>query len=65
MRKGEKAIRILASVTVKQRDQHGEETGEKKVFFRTVSVFDTLSRDRPWGLSSGSLPAGSCAQRAA
>jgi N-terminal domain of anti-restriction factor ArdC len=46
VRKGEKAIRILAPVTVKQRDANGEETGEKKVFFRTVPVFDTLSRAR-------------------
>jgi antirestriction factor ArdC-like protein len=45
VRKGEKAIRILGPVAVKQRDEHGEETGEKKVFFRTVPVFDTLSRD--------------------
>ena len=45
VRKGEKAIRILAPVPVKQRDDNGEETGEKKVFFRTVPVFDVLSRD--------------------
>ena len=45
VRKGEKAIRILAPVAVKQRDEHGEETGEKKVFFRTVPVFD-VSDDR-------------------
>jgi hypothetical protein len=48
VRKGETAIRILAPVAVKQRDEHGEETGEKKVFFRTVPVFDTLSRVRWW-----------------
>ena len=46
VRKGEKAIRILAPVAVKQRDEHGEETGEKKVFFRTVPVFD-VTDDRP------------------
>lgn len=40
VRKGEKAIRILAPVTVKQRDEQGEETEEKKVFFRAVPVFD-------------------------
>ena len=49
VRKGEKAIRILAPVTVKQRDANGEETGEKKVFFRTVPVLDTLSRVRCGG----------------
>ena len=45
MRKGEKAIRILAPVTIKQRDEHGEDTGEKKVFFRTVPVFDVWMTD--------------------
>src|SRR3954452_9214061 len=45
VRKGEKAIRILAPVTVKQRDEHGENTGEKKVVFRTVPVFDVSMTD--------------------
>jgi hypothetical protein len=45
VRKAEKAIRILAPVTVKQRDVNGEETGEKKVFFRTVPVFDVSMTD--------------------
>ena len=36
-RKGE-GIRILAPVTVKHRDEHGEETGGKRVFFKTVTV---------------------------
>jgi hypothetical protein len=45
VRKGETAIRILAPVTVKQRDANGEETGEKKVFFRTVPVFDVSMTD--------------------
>src|SRR5215213_11106023 len=40
VRKGEKAIRILAPLAVKQRDDAGVETGEKRVFFRTVPVFD-------------------------
>jgi hypothetical protein len=57
VRKGEKAIRMLAPVTVKQRDANGEETGEKKVLFRTVPVFDTLSRDR-WEGHRGSAAAG-------
>lgn len=43
-RKGERAIRILAPVAVKHRDEHGELTGEQHVFFRTIPVFDTLSR---------------------
>ena len=46
VRKGETAIRILAPVTVKQRDEHGAETDEKKVFFRTVPVFDVSMTDR-------------------
>ncbi len=39
VRKGEKAIRILAPMTVKERDADGEETDERRVVFRTVSVF--------------------------
>ena len=45
VRKGERAIRILAPVTVKDRDEHGETTGEKKVFFRAVAVFDASMTD--------------------
>jgi hypothetical protein len=45
VRKGEKAIHILAPVAIKQRDEHGDETGEKKVFFRTVPVFDVSMTD--------------------
>ena len=44
VRRGEVALRILAPVTVKQRDQQregqGEETDERRVFFRTAFVFD-------------------------
>jgi hypothetical protein len=49
VRKGETTIKILAPVAVKQRNDSGEETGEKRIFFRTVPVFDTLSRDRLGG----------------
>jgi hypothetical protein len=45
VRKGEKAIHILAPVTVKQRDDHGEPTNEKKVLFRAVPVFDVSMTD--------------------
>jgi hypothetical protein len=45
VRKGETAIRILAPVAVKRRNEHGEEIGEKKVFFRTVPVFDVSMTD--------------------
>ncbi len=45
VRKGETAIKILAPVAVKQRDDAGEETGEKRIFFRTVPVFDVSMTD--------------------
>jgi hypothetical protein len=45
VRKGQTAIKILAPVTVKQRDDTGEETGEKRIFFRTVPVFDVSMTD--------------------
>src|SRR5918994_1735599 len=45
VRKGEKAIKILGPVAVKQRDDDGEETGEKRIFFRTVAVFDVSQTD--------------------
>jgi hypothetical protein len=38
--KGQKAMHILAPMSVKQRDVAGEETGEKRVFYRSVAVFD-------------------------
>jgi len=40
-------IRILAPVTIKQRDDNGEDTAEKKVLFRTVAVFDVSQTDGP------------------
>jgi N-terminal domain of anti-restriction factor ArdC len=43
--KGETAIRILAPVAVKQRDDAGDETGEKRIGYRTVSVFDVSMTD--------------------
>jgi hypothetical protein len=45
VRKGEAAIRILAPIAVKQRDDDGEETGEKRILFRTVPVFDVSQTD--------------------
>jgi N-terminal domain of anti-restriction factor ArdC len=45
VRKGEKAIKILAPVAVKQRDEDGEQAGEKRIFFRTVPVFDVSQTD--------------------
>jgi len=45
VRRGEKALRILAPVRVKERDA-GEETGERRVFFKTAFVFE-LSQTEP------------------
>jgi N-terminal domain of anti-restriction factor ArdC len=61
VRKGEKAIRILAPVIVKERDANGDETGETKTFFRTVPVFDVsmtapLPRTEPVPLAPPSEP---------
>ena len=43
-RKGE-GIRILAPVAVKDRDERGEETGGKRVFFKAVTVWDVSGTD--------------------
>jgi antirestriction protein ArdC len=61
VRKGETAIRILAPITVKQRDADGEQTGETKTFFRTVPVFDVSMTDplpgkEPFPLNPPSQP---------
>lgn len=46
VRKGERALRIFAPVTVKERDKHGQEMGERRVFFKTAFVFE-LSQTEP------------------
>ena len=43
VRKGETAIKILAPCVVKPRDD--DENGEKRIFFRTVSVWDASMTD--------------------
>jgi antirestriction protein ArdC len=45
VRKGERSIRILAPMSVKERDGQGEETGERVIFFRAVPVFDVAQTD--------------------
>lgn len=40
VRRNEKALRILAPMGVMERDEHGEETGERRVFFKTAFVFE-------------------------
>ena len=46
VRKGEQALKIFAPVTVKERDEGGQETGERRVLFRAASVFE-LSQTEP------------------
>lgn len=46
VRKGETALRVLAPVTVKRRDEHDQETGERCVVFKTALVFE-LSQTEP------------------
>lgn len=45
VRKGEHAIRIMAPMSVKERDEAGQETGERVTFFRAVPVFDIAQTD--------------------
>ena len=45
VRKGERAMRIMAPMSVKERDESGEETGERVIFFRAVPVFDIAQTD--------------------
>jgi hypothetical protein len=47
VRKGERGIPILAPIRLKDRDDDGEQTGDTRLFFRTVHVWDTLSRESP------------------
>jgi hypothetical protein len=45
VRKGERAVAIIAPLPVKERDKlTKEETGDTMMLFKTVFVFDTLSR---------------------
>ena len=46
VRKGERGIPILSPVRVKDRDDDGEETGDARLFFRTVHVWD-VSQTEP------------------
>jgi len=45
VRKGESALRVLAPVPVKQRDADGEDTGKRRVFFKTAFVWDVSQTD--------------------
>jgi N-terminal domain of anti-restriction factor ArdC len=46
VRRGERALRILAPVSVKEHDERGRETGERRIFFKTAFVFE-LSQTEP------------------
>ncbi len=45
VRKGERSIKIMAPMSVKERDESGQETGECVTFFRSVPVFDIAQTD--------------------
>jgi antirestriction protein ArdC len=45
VRRGESALWVIAPLPVKQRDEHGEDTGEKRIFFRSVPVFELSQTD--------------------
>lgn len=46
VRKGETALRISAPVALRERDEHGRETGKQRTFFKTAFVFE-LSQTEP------------------
>src|ERR1700730_16248313 len=46
VRKGETALRILAPMTVKQRNQQGQDSDQRRVFFKTAFVFE-VSQTEP------------------
>jgi antirestriction protein ArdC len=45
VRKGERSIKIMAPMGIKEHDADGQETGERIVFFRSVPVFDIAQTD--------------------
>jgi N-terminal domain of anti-restriction factor ArdC len=61
VRRGTPGLRIFAPVIVKERDAHGQETGDKRLFFKTVAVWDVsmtepLPGKTPVPLESPSQP---------
>jgi antirestriction protein ArdC len=57
VRKGEGGIVILAPVRVKQHDDDGDETGETRLFFRPVHVFDVSQTEPLPGIQPAPLTA--------
>jgi hypothetical protein len=51
----DEGIRILAPVAVKDRDENGEDTGGKRVFFKAVTVWDVSGTDQIPGTEPVSL----------
>src|SRR4051812_16692587 len=47
VRTGERAIKILAPVAVKQLDDDGEDSGERRIFFRAAGVFGRPPTEPP------------------
>jgi antirestriction protein ArdC len=45
VRRGEQALWVIAPVPVNERDGDGEATGKKRVFFRSVAVFELSQTD--------------------
>jgi antirestriction protein ArdC len=57
VRKGEKALKILAPVPVRQRDEHDDDTGKMRVFFRTAFVFADVQTEPLPGVEPAPLEA--------
>ncbi len=45
VRKGEKGLMILAPMALTERDEHGEDAGEKRLLFRSAFVFADVQTD--------------------
>ena len=55
VRKGERALRILAPITVKQGTTEGEDAERRRVFFKTTFVFDISQTDPIPGVEQAPL----------
>jgi antirestriction protein ArdC len=55
VRKGERGLPILAPVKLKPPDDEGEDSGEERIFFRTVHVFDVSQTDPLPGIEAAPL----------
>jgi antirestriction protein ArdC len=53
--RGESALWVIAPMSVKQRDQRGEDTGERRMFFRSVPVFELSQTDAIDGVDPAPL----------